>query len=157
MSEKIELDAVDRKILDMVSAEGRITVTELAARVGLSKTPCQIRLKRLEESHIITGYRANIDPVKLGLDHIAFVEVKLDDTRDAALKAFNDRVIKLKEVEQCHMIAGGYDYLLKVRTQNMADYRGVLGEKISALPHVSQTSTFVVMEAVKEEPYSTHL
>lgn len=152
----MELDQIDRKILNVVSAQGRITITELAALVGLSKTPCQVRLKRLEESRIITGYRANIDPVKLGLDHIAFVEVKLDDTRDAALRAFNDGIIKLKEVEQCHMIAGGYDYLLKVRTQTMADYRRVLGESISALPHVSQTSTFVVMEAVKEEPGSTH-
>ena len=148
-----ELDAIDHKILDAVSRDGRITITELSSRVGISKTPCQLRLKRLEKHGIITGYRASIDPVKMGLDHIAFVEVKLDDTRDRALRAFNKGIAEFKEVEQCHMIAGHYDYLLKVRTQNMADYRKVLGEKISALPHVSHTSTFVVMEAVKEEPY----
>ncbi len=154
MNETASLDEIDRKILDEVSVYGRITITELAAKVGLSKTPCQIRLKRLEEQRIITGYQAKIDPVKLGLDHIAFVEVKLNDTRDAALRSFNEGIAKFKEVEQCHMIAGHYDYLLKVRTPNMSDYRRILGEKISALPHVSHTSTFVVMEAVKEGQYS---
>lgn len=150
----LDLDSFDRSIVETVARDGRITITELARRVGLSKTPCQIRLRRLESSGVITGYRAMFDPVKLGLDHIAFVEVKLSDTRDAALKAFNEAVRQLPEIEQCHMIAGGYDYLLKVRSQNMADYRHVLGEKISALPHVSQTSTFVAMEAVKEDMFS---
>lgn len=150
MADIIGLDVFDRKILKTIATEGRITVTELASRIGLSKTPCQMRLKRLEQSGVITGYRALLDPVKLGLDHIAFVEVKLNDTRETALREFNEKVKLLPEVEQCHMIAGHYDYLLKVRTQNIADYRRVMGELISALPHVANTSTFVSMEAVKE-------
>ncbi len=146
-----DLDDYDRKILHAISGDGRISVTDLAKRIGLSKTPCQMRLKRLEERGIITGYQAILDPVKLGLDHIAFVEVKLHDTREAALNEFKQRVTALPEVEQCHMIAGSYDYLLKVRTQNMQDYRRILGEVISSLPHVANTSTFVSMEAVKDK------
>lgn len=144
------LDRLDRKILDVVSRDARISITDLSAQVGLSKTPCHTRLRKLEEQGYILGYRALLDPSKLGKDHIAFVEVKLSDTRAPALEAFNNAVRQLPEVEQCHMIAGGFDYLLKVRTENITTYRQVLGESISALPHVSQTSTFVAMEAVKE-------
>ncbi len=111
-------------------------------------------MKRLEANGFITGYRAIINPIKLGLDHVAFVEVKLLDTRDKALAAFNKGVMAIKEIEQCHMIAGGFDYLLKVRTQNITDYRYVMGAKISTLPHVSMTSTFVAMEAIKEGGFS---
>ena len=146
-----QIDRIDRKIISVLSTEGRITITDLSKRVGLSKSPCQMRVKRLEELGIITGYRALFDPVKLGLDHIAFVEVKLEDTREAALQKFNAAVLQVPEIEQCHMIAGSYDYLLKVRTQNISDYRQVLGEAISALPFVSNTSTFVAMETVKDE------
>lgn len=146
-----ELDSIDTKILNVVSRDARITITELSKEVGLSKTPCNARLKRLENEDYILGYRALLNPVKLGLDHIAFVEVKLSDTRAKALLEFNAAVCKLPEIEQCHMIAGGYDYLLKVRTRDIKSYRIVMGEKISSLPHVEQTSTYVSMEAVKEE------
>ena len=144
------LDPFDKKILDIISREARISITDLSARVGLSKTPCHSRLKKLEEQGYILGYRALLDPVKLGKEHIAFVEVKLSDTRASALNAFNNAVLQLPEVEQCHMIAGGFDYLLKVRTENITSYRKVLGEAISALPNVAQTSTYVAMEAVKD-------
>jgi len=143
-------DRIDRAILDQLTANGRITITELSAAVGLSKTPCQARIKRLEADGLITGYRAMLDPVKLGLQHVAFVEVKLTDTKAGALDAFNRAVLALVEIEQCYMIAGSFDYLLKVRTKDIASYRQVMGEKISALPFVSHTSTFVSMEAVKE-------
>ena len=145
-----EIDSFDQAILNHLSTNGRMSVTELSRKIGLSKTPCQARIKRLETNGFITGYRAIINPIKLGLDHVAFVEVKLSDTRAKALAAFNASVMDIKEIEQCHMIAGGFDYLLKVRTQNITDYRHVMGEKISTLPHVSMTSTFVAMEAVKE-------
>jgi len=145
-----ELDRIDRKILAELQAEGRLAITGLAERVGLSKTPCQQRVKRLEEAGFIRGYAALLDLEKLGAGHVAFVEVKLNDTRDQALAAFNKAVLRLPEVEQCHMIAGDFDYLLKVRTRDIADYRRVLGEALSALPHVANTSTFVVMESVKE-------
>ena len=147
---KAELDRYDMRIVEALSSEGRLPVTTLAAKVGLSKTPCQARLKRLIETGVIAGFRAVVDPGRIGRDHVAFVEVKLNDTTEAALAAFNAAVRTVIEVEQCHMIAGPFDYLLKVRTSDIASYRRVLGERISALPHVSNTSTYVSMEAVKE-------
>ncbi|THD82137.1 winged helix-turn-helix transcriptional regulator [Aliigemmobacter aestuarii] len=148
--ESVDLDRFDRAILTILQTEGRITATELARRIGLSKSPTQARLKRLEEIGVITGYRALLDPIRMGMAHVAFVEVRLSDTREAALQAFNRAVLTIPEVEQCHMIASRFDYLLKVRTSDIQDYRRVLAEKISALPHVAGTSTYVAMEAVKE-------
>lgn len=150
LSDDGEMDRYDKKILEILSRHGRITVTELASRVGLSKTPCQARMKRLESRGYIRGYRAVLDPVRLGAAHIAFVEVKLEKTTASALDAFNQAVNRIGEVEQCHMIAGGFDYLLKIRSRDINDYRTILAEKISALPHVAQTSTFVSMQAVKD-------
>ncbi|MCF8485538.1 MAG: Lrp/AsnC ligand binding domain-containing protein [Rhodobacteraceae bacterium] len=145
-----DLDRFDTAILRVLATEGRISATELARRIGLSKSPTQARMKRLEEAGVITGYRAGLDPIRMGLAHVAFVEVKLSDTREAALQAFNKAVLAVPEVEQCHMIASRFDYLLKVRTGDIQDYRRVLAEQISALPHVASTSTYVAMEAVKE-------
>ena len=149
-SARTTLDSYDDAILRILAAEGRIPATDLARRIGLSKSPTQARLKRLEESGVIAGYRAMLDPIAMGLAHVAFVEVRLSDTREAALQAFNRAVRAIPEVEQCHMIASRFDYLLKVRTADIADYRRVLAERISALPHVAGTSTYVAMEAVKE-------
>ena len=146
----VDLDEFDRKIIAILGRDGRMTYTELAQRVGLSKTPCQVRLKRLVDSGLITGFRAIVDPAKLGLDHVAFTEVKLSDTREEALRRFNDAVRRIPEVEECHMIASSFDYLLKVRTPDIRRYRIVLGEKISSLPHVASTSTFVAMETICE-------
>jgi Lrp/AsnC family leucine-responsive transcriptional regulator len=145
-----EIDQFDHKIIEALVADGRMSVTDLAKRVGLSNTPCQVRLKRLIEDGYILGFRAIIDVNKLGRNHVTFTEVKLSDTRENALNAFNVAVRKLQEVEECHMIAGAFDYLLKIRTSDIANYRLVLGEKISSLPFVANTSTFVAMEAIKE-------
>jgi len=146
-----QLDQFDLDILEVLSMEGRIPVTELANRVGLSKTPCQNRLKRLQEEGFIKGFRAELNAQLLGLEHIAFAEVKLKDTTEQALNDFNQAVAEIREVEQCHMIAGQFDYLIKVRTRDIQAYRRVLGEQISTLPHVMSTSTYVSMQAVKEE------
>ena len=147
----VDLDPFDQKILDVLAVDGRISVTALSQRIGLSKSPTQTRLKRLEDQGVIRGYRALFDPIRLGRDHVAFVEVKLTDTREAALAAFNAAVLKVPEIEQCHMIAGAFDYLLKVRTASMGAYRRILAEKVSTLPHLANTSTYVAMQAVKEE------
>lgn len=144
------MDRIDRKILDLVAADGRVTLARLADTVGLSKSPCQARLRRLEAEGYILGYHARLNYEKLGEAHVAFVQVSLSDTRAPALAAFNAAVRRLAAVEECHMIAGGFDYLLKVRTRDIAAYREVLAEQISALPHVASTSTFVSMESVKE-------
>lgn len=147
---EVDLDDFDRKILKVLAYDGRISVTALAERIGLSKTPCQQRLKRLIEKGVIRGFRAIIDPTRLGTDHVAFTEIKLSDTRQAALTAFNAAVRAIPEVEECHMIASSFDYLLKVRTRDIRRYREVLGERIGSLPHVASTSTFVAMETVKD-------
>ncbi len=146
----VDLDNFDRKILSILRRDGRITFTELAQQVGLSKTPCQQRVRRLVDKGVITGFAAIVDPAKVGLDHVAFAEVKLSDTREAALKQFTAAVRAIPEVEECHMIASSFDYLLKVRTPDIRRYRIVLGEKISSLPHVASTSTFVAMETISE-------
>lgn len=145
-----QLDRIDRNILAALAADGRLSASELGAKVGLSKTPVQARVKKLEREGFIRGYSAIIDLERMGEGHVAFVQVKLSDTRSTALDAFNRAVLAMAEVEQCHMIAASFDYLLKVRTKDIAAYRRVLGERISALPHVAQTSTYVAMETVKD-------
>ena len=142
------MDEYDRKILSVLSIEGRISMTALGERVGLSKTPVTARVKRLEEDGVITGYRATLSASKLGVEHIAFLEVKLSDTREKALDAFNQAVRAIPEVEACHMIAGGFDYLIKVRTSDIFAYRQVLGEQLSRLPNVASTSTYISMQSV---------
>ncbi len=144
------LDAHDLRILDILSKEGRLPITDLAKRVGLSKSPCQVRVKRLQSDGFITGFRAVLDPAMLNLEQVAFVEVRLSDTSERALSAFNAAVRQLPEIEQCHMIAGAFDFLLKIRTTDINAYRTILGEKVSALPHVASTSTHVSMQAVKD-------
>jgi len=149
-NDQFSIDRFDRAILRLLAGNGRISITDLARAIGLSKSPTQARLRRLEAEGVITGYRALVDPIRLGLDHVSFVEIRLHDTREKALAEFNAAVLSVSEIEQCHMIAGNFDYLLKVRTQSMADYRRVLAEQISTLPHVANSSTYVAMEAVKE-------
>lgn len=145
-----DLDRFDQHILRLLAADGRLSAAETARRIGLSKSPTQARIRRLESAGFITGYRAVLDRIRMGLPHIAFVEVKLSDTREAALGAFNRAVLMVPEIEECHMIASRFDYLLKVRTSDIQSYRRLLGEQISALPHVASTSTYVAMEAVRE-------
>lgn len=145
-----EIDQYDQKILEVLSTDGRISITDLAAKIGLSKTPCQMRMRRLISEGYIQGFTAIINPSKLQLEHIAFAEVKLSNTQEEALQKFNVAVRKIKEVEECHMIAGRFDYLLKIRTRDIRRYREVLGERISNLPYVASTSTNVAMETVKE-------
>lgn len=145
------LDPINRRILAELVANARIPITELAKAVGLSKTPVALRIKQMEEMGLITGYRAILSPLKLGLTHVTYVEVQMNDTRKKALAQFNDAVRLIPEVEECYMIAGGFDYLLKVRSRDMAHYRQIMGEKISDLPHVNSTRSYVSMEAVVEQ------
>ena len=142
------LDRIDRRLLALLQADGRLSVAELARRVHLSPTPCFERVRRLEREGYIRGYAADLDPAKLGAGLIAFVEVQLDRTTPDVFNRFRDGVIGLTPVQECHMVAGGFDYLLKVRTADMAAYRRFL-EELAALAGVEQTHTYVVMEEVK--------
>ncbi|MDA9741870.1 Lrp/AsnC ligand binding domain-containing protein [Pelagibacteraceae bacterium] len=144
------IDKIDDQIIRILAKNGRITLSDLAKEVNLSISPCQTRLKKLEEKKYILGYHARINYEQLQKAHVAFVQVVLSDTRASALENFNREVSKLESIEQCHMIAGSFDYLLKVRTKNISEYRLLLAEKISSLPNVASTSTFVSMESVKD-------
>ena len=143
------LDNVDIKLISLLTENGRETLSNLAKKVNLSISPCQTRVKRLESEGYIIGYSARVDHQKLDQEHIAFVQVSLSDTRAQALKEFNKEVNNLIAVEQCHMIAGSFDYLLKVRSSNIVDYRTLLSDYISSLPYVASTSTFVSMQTIK--------
>lgn len=149
-----ELDPTNRKILAELVANARIPISELARKVGLSKTPVAARIRQMEDMGLITGYRAILSPLKLGLTHVTYMQIRLGDTRQKALEQFNAEVRKIPEVEECYMIAGGFDYLLKVRSRDMAEFRRIMAERISALPHVSATSSFVAMESVIEQDFT---
>jgi len=144
------IDKIDKQLIELLAENGRTTLSDLSKKVGLSVSPCQSRIKKLEEQKYILGYHAQINYQKLEKAHVAFVQVSLSNTRARALEEFNVEVGKLEAVEQCHMIAGGFDYLLKVRTTDIDSYRLLLAEKISSLPHVASTSTFVSMQSVKD-------
>ncbi|WP_038012826.1 Lrp/AsnC family transcriptional regulator [Terasakiella pusilla] len=145
------LDVIDQKILRELQNHGRMPMVELAERVNLTKTPCTQRVHRLEDAGIIRGYRADLDPAKLDAGRVMVVMVTMDKTSDDALERFNEAVRYIPEIQGCYMVAGNFDYLLKVRTKNVEEYRSVLGYKIGQLPNVLQTHSFLVMELVKDE------
>lgn len=143
------LDKFDWRILNAVQANGKLPLADLSAQVGLSKTPCQIRLKRLEEEGYITGYHARLNMRKIRKNYVVFIQVKLEATSRRHLEQFNKAAKKMDAVQSCHMMAGGFDYLLEVRCRNMEEYREILTDSINRLPGVYQTTTFPVMEEVK--------
>lgn len=143
-----QLDRTDRRLLMLLQDDGRMAIAELARRVHLSATPCLERVRRLERTGFIRGYAADLDPGRLGAGLVAFVEILLDRTTPDVFNRFRDGVLALDPVQECHMVAGGFDYLLKVRVRDMAAYRGFL-EELAAIAGVQQTHTYVVMEEVK--------
>jgi len=145
------LDRIDRKILGKLQQDGRLSNVDLAKSVDLSPTPCLERVRRLERDGYITGYVALADPEKLNANTVAFIQVLLTNTSTSNLRDFNDQMRQLSEVEACHMVAGGFDYLLKIRCANMQHYQHFLGEKLAVIPLIAQTHTYVVIEEVKSE------
>jgi len=149
--EKIkELDRIDLTILNTVQNNGRISNADLAKKINLSASPCLERVRRLESTGYIRGYGAWLDAKKLHYGMSAFIQVTLDRTTSDVFNKFKKEIVKIKEVAECHMVAGGFDYLLKLRFKDMDGYREVLGV-IVELPSISQTHTYVVMEHVKED------
>ncbi|WP_286263279.1 winged helix-turn-helix transcriptional regulator [Thalassotalea atypica] len=144
------LDRIDLTILDTLQKDGRISNVDLAKKVNLSASPCLDRVKRLEAEGYIERYGAFLNPKKLKYGMSAFIQVTLDRTTKDVFHKFRDEVVKIKEVAECHMVAGGFDYLIKLRFEDMEAYREVLGF-IVELPAVSQTNTYVVMEHVKKD------
>jgi Lrp/AsnC family leucine-responsive transcriptional regulator len=144
------LDRIDLTILDTLQKDGRISNNDLAKKINLSASPCLDRVRRLEREGYIERYRAVLNSVKLNYGMSAFIQVTLDRTTGDVFEKFKVEVVKIKEVVECHMVAGGFDYLLKLRFVNMEGYREVLG-MIVELPAVSQTHTYFVTENVKAD------
>lgn len=147
-----ELDRVDRQLLALLQADGRLTVAELARNVHLTLTPCIERVRRLERDGFIEGYFARLSPSRLGQSMLAFTEVTLDHTTLDVFERFKAAIMPVDEIVECHMVAGGFDYLLKTRVRDLDEYRRVLGDRIVAVRGVRQIQTYFVMEEVK----STH-
>jgi len=143
------LDRLDRKLLRELQADGRVTTSELAERIGLSPTATADRIKRLTREGFILGYRAKLDPVKVGRGLLVFVEVLLDRTSPDVFDSFAAQVRRSGEVLECHMVTGGFDYLIKARVKDMGSYRAFLGDVILPLPGVRETRTYAVMEEIK--------
>ena len=145
-----ELDKIDRRILRILQAEGRISFTELGERVGLSTTPCTERVRRLEREGVITGYHAHLDPAAVKASLLVFVEISLAYKSGDIFEEFRRAALKLPNVLECHLVSGDFDYLLKARISEMASYRKLLGSTLLTLPHVRESKSYIVMEEVKE-------
>lgn len=143
------LDELDRTVLAVLQDDGRVPLVELAERIGLSPTATTERVKRLTRDGYILGYGARLNPGLLGRGLLVFVEVKLDRTTPDIFERFAEAVSRAPEVLECHMVAGGFDYLIKTRVADMPAYRRFLGDVLLSLPGVRETHTFAVMEEVK--------
>jgi Lrp/AsnC family leucine-responsive transcriptional regulator len=145
-----KLDQIDLAILAALQDDGRITNVALARQVGLSATPCLERVKSLEAAGFISGYAARLSPPALGLGLTVFVQVTLERTSQSAFDDFRTAVRSIPEIAECHMVAGGFDYLVKVRVPDMAAYRNFLGAVLSGIPGIRETHSYPVMEEVKD-------
>lgn len=144
------LDRTDRRILECLQADGRISNVQLARKVNLTPTPCIERVKRLERRGYIRGYTAILDPDLVDASLLVFVEIDLSHTSPDAFKRFSAEARRLPEIMDCHLVSGNFDYLIKARVRDMKAYRKLLGEKILSLPGVNGSRSYVVMEEVKE-------
>jgi Lrp/AsnC family leucine-responsive transcriptional regulator len=144
------LGKIDRNILRLLQKDGRISYTDLAREVGLSVTPCIERVKRLERNGYILGYTAQVCPEKLNAGLVVFVQIRLNHTSQKNFEEFRRSVLDLENVQSCFLVSGNYDYLLKARVADMGAYRELLGHRILKLPAVQESTSYVVMEELKE-------
>lgn len=144
-----KIDRIDKNILNELQKDGRLSNVELSKRVGLSPTPCLERVKRLEKEQYITGYQANLDSVKLDLALLVFVEISLSKTSPDVFDDFAAAVHELDVIQECHLVSGDFDFLLKTRVKDMLAYRQLLGDTLLRLPAVSESRTYVVMDEIK--------
>jgi Lrp/AsnC family leucine-responsive transcriptional regulator len=145
-----ELGSIDRNILRVLQRNGRMPYVEVAREVGLSVTPCKERIRRLEREGYIRGYHARLAPGKLGAGLVVFVQLRLNRTSEDSFENFTDAIAALPEVQECFLVSGSFDYLIKARVADMRAYRDLLGNTLLQLPGVQESSSYVVMEEVKE-------
>ncbi len=150
MKRKYKLSTMDKKILRQLQQEGRITYAELANRVGLSTSPCLERVKRMEREGVISGYTALLNPRYLNAGLVVFVQIRLARTAQDIFEDFKSAAAALEEVQECYLVSGNFDYLIKARVEDMDAYRKFLGETLLTLPGVLESTSYVVMELVKE-------
>ncbi|KWT82537.1 MULTISPECIES: winged helix-turn-helix transcriptional regulator [unclassified Variovorax] len=148
-----ELDRIDLKILEILQLQGRIPMTELAQQIGLSTSPCTERVRRMEREGVITGYHARIDPQAIGKTLLVFVEITLSSKSADVFDKVRTELLHVPEVMECHLVSGGFDYLVKARLRAMKDYRRLLGDLLKKLPVTAESNSYVVMEEVKESLY----
>ncbi|MCJ8322210.1 MAG: leucine-responsive transcriptional regulator Lrp [Colwellia sp.] len=144
-----QIDRIDRNILVELQNNGRLSNVELSKRVGLSPTPCLERVKRLEKEDYILGYHATLNPLKLDAALLVLVEITLTKTSPDVFDDFSKAVHELDVIQECHLVSGDFDFLLKTRVKDMLAYRELLGDTLLRLPAVSESRTYVVMEEVK--------
>ena len=144
------LDRIDRNILKQLQGDARLSYVELADKVGLSTSPCLERVKRLEREGWIEGYHARLSAQKLDAGLLVFAEISLNYTSGEVFNEFRRAVVKWPQIQECHLVSGDFDYLLKIRIADMAAYRELLGEIIHELPGVRDSRTLVAMETIKE-------
>ena len=145
-----ELSTIDKNILRVLQKDGRISYAALSRQVGLSATPCMERVKKLEREGIIQGYSASINPEYLDAALVVFVQVSLHRTSKSVFEDFRKAAEKLSEVQECYLLSGSFDYLIKARVASMAAYREFYGETLLNLPNLKDCTSFVVMEQIKE-------
>ena len=148
-----ELDRLDRKILDLLQRDGRMSMIELASQVGLSASPCTERVKRMERSGVIAGYHALVKPEALGKTLLVFVEIKLSAKSGDVFESVRRALLHMPEVMECHLVSGNFDYLVKLRLRGMKEYRVLLGDILKRLPVAAESHSYVVMEEIKESQY----
>ena len=146
----LKLDRIDRAILEELQRDGRLPITELAQRVGLSTSPCSERVRRLEREKVILGYHARVDPEALGRGLLVFVELTLSSKSSQVFEAVRQALLLEPRVIECHLISGSFDYLVKARLSAMREYRDLLGQILRQIPVPAQSNSYVVMEEIKE-------
>ena len=145
-----QLDRIDRNIVRLLQHNARMAHTELARRVGLSTTPCKERVRRLEREGVIQHYQAVLDPAALDRALVVFVQIRLNRTSQDIFEQFTAAALDLPEVQECYLVSGNFDYRIKARVADMNAYRDLLGETLLTLPGVQESTSYVVMEQVKE-------
>ena len=145
-----QLNRIDRNILRILQEDGRTSYAELSRRVGLSTTPCMERVKRLEREGVIRGYQAILDPAWLNAGLVVFVQIRLSRTSQDIFEQFKHAAVALEQVQECYLVSGNFDYLIKARVADMTAYREFLGDTLLTLPGVQESTSYVVMEQVKE-------
>lgn len=150
---KRTLDRIDNNILKELQRNGRISNLELSKRVGLSPTPCLERVKRLEQGGFISGYTALVNPDLVGASLLVFVEITLLKNSAKVFDDFKEAVLKRPEIQECYLVSGNFDYLLKARVHDMLAYRFLLSETLLNLPFIANTRTYVVMDDIKQSSH----